>query len=164
VYHLRDARSRTVESIQDIIRSLRDLNSSLDGANSQALHSCILEQERQKEPFPFAHPVHRLIYALRRLDILSQTEDSLWLRFSAFFRADPCLRRLEELEEDLKQRVQRMTVRGFASETEEYLIHTAGCPAYNRWCLQCTPNTRGCTDRRDVESSNTRDRCNTPAH
>jgi len=49
--------------------------------------------------------------APRRLGILSQTEDSLWLRFFAFFRADPCLRLLNELEEDLKQKVQKMTVR-----------------------------------------------------
>jgi hypothetical protein len=65
-----------------------------------------------KRALPFARPVLRLTYALRRLYVLSQIEDSLWFRFSAFFRADPCLRRLEELEEDLKQRVQRMTVRG----------------------------------------------------
>jgi hypothetical protein len=70
----------------------------------------------------FAHP--RLTYALRRLDILSQIEDSLWFRFSAFFRADPCLRLLEELEENLKRRVERTTVRGFALKSEEYLIHT----------------------------------------
>jgi len=42
----------------------------------------------------------------------SETKDSLWSRISALFRADPCLRRLEELEEDLKQKFQRMTVRG----------------------------------------------------
>jgi len=58
------------------------------------------------------YPVHPLTCAFRCLDILSKTEDSLCFRFSAFFRADPCLRLLEELKEDLKQRVQRMTVRG----------------------------------------------------
>ena len=61
---------------------------------------------------PHSHTVHRLTHVLRDLDKLSQTKDSLWSRFFAFFRADPCLRLLEELEEDLKQRVQRMTVRG----------------------------------------------------
>jgi len=50
-------------------------------------------------------------YAPRRLDTLSQTEDSLWLRFLALFRADPCLRLLKELEADLGQVVQIMTVR-----------------------------------------------------
>ena len=70
-----------------------------------------------RESFPFAHPVHRLTYPLRRLDILSQTEDSLWFRFSTFFRVDPCLRLLEELE-DVKQRAHRMTVCGFASKIE----------------------------------------------
>jgi hypothetical protein len=63
---------------------------------------------------PFPHHVYRLIYVLRRLGILSQTEDSLWIRFSAFFRVDPCLRLLEGLEEDLRQKVQRMTVCSFA--------------------------------------------------
>jgi len=75
------------------------------------------------------------------------------IRFSALFWAEPYLWLLEELE-DLKQRVQRKTVCDFAPKTEKYLIHTAGCPAYNTGCLQCTPNRRGFTDRRDVESSN----------
>jgi len=65
-----------------------------------------------EKSIPICPPVHCLTYALRRLNILCQPDDSLWFRFSAFFRADPCLRLLEELEEDLKQRVQRMTVRG----------------------------------------------------
>jgi len=102
-----------MQSIQDEIRSLRGLNSDLHGEISRALHSSILDQERYVERAPsFAHSVHRLTYALRRLDILCETEDSLWFRFSALFRADPCLRLLEELEEDLKQKFQRMTVRG----------------------------------------------------
>ena len=62
--------------------------------------------------FPFPRSVRGLTYALRRLRILSPIEDGLWIRFSAFFRADPCLRSLEELEQGLRQKVQRMTVRG----------------------------------------------------
>ncbi len=65
-----------------------------------------------RRAFPFLHPVHGLTYALRRLRILSQIEDGLWISFSAFFRTDPCSRLLEELEQDLRQKVQRMTVRG----------------------------------------------------
>ena len=85
--------------------------------------------------YPFAHPVYSLTYALRRLGILSKTENGLWFSFSALFRADPCLRTLERLEQDLRQMVQRMTVRGFAPKTEGYLIHIAGSPAYNAGCL-----------------------------
>jgi len=88
------------------------------------------------------------------MGILSQTEDNLWFSFSALFRADPCLRTLEGLEQDLRQMVQRMTVRGFASKSEKYFIHTAGSPGYSLGCLQCAPNRRSFTDRRDVESSN----------
>ena len=61
--------------------------------------------------FPLSHSFRRLTYALRRLGILSQTEYSLWISFSAFFRADPCLQLLGGLEQDLRQSVQRMTVR-----------------------------------------------------
>ena len=60
--------------------------------------------------FPFLRPVHHLTYALRRLGILSQAEDSLWISLSSTFRADPSLRLLEELEQDLRQKVQRMAV------------------------------------------------------
>ena len=67
-----------------------------------------------KRAFPFSHPVHRLTYTLRRLSILSQTEVNLWMRISALFRPDPYLRLLEELEEDSRQTVQEMRVRGFA--------------------------------------------------
>jgi len=93
---------------------LRGLNSDLDSAISGALHSSILDQERyvNVKRAPFAHAVHRLTYALRPLDTPSETKDGLWFWFSALFRDDPCLRLLEEHEEDLKQKFQRMTVRG----------------------------------------------------
>jgi hypothetical protein len=42
--------------------------------------------------------------------MLSQVEDNLWFSFSAFIRADPSLRLLEELKQDLSQKFQRMTV------------------------------------------------------
>jgi len=77
----------------------------------------------------FLHPIHRLTYTLRRLGILSQTEDSLWMRFSAFGRVDPCLRLLEDLEQDLREKVQLMTVRCSAPKTGKYLIHTADIPS-----------------------------------
>ena len=62
--------------------------------------------------FPFPRTGSGLTYALRRLRILSPIEDGLWYSFCAFFRADPCLRFLEELKRVLGQKVQRMTVRG----------------------------------------------------
>jgi len=80
------------------------------------------------------------------------------MRFSAFFRADPCLRLLEELEEDLRDKAQLMTVRRFAPKTGKYLIHTADIPSVppvNTGCLH--PNRcmrkRGFTNRRYVKSS-----------
>jgi len=125
--------------------------------NVQSLKSfTIAFWTESSEQFP--HPIHRLTYALRRLGILSQTEDSLWMRFSALARADPCLRLLGELEQNLKDKVRLMTVRRFAPKTGEYLIHTADIPSvppYNTGCLH--PNgcmrKRGFTNRRYVESS-----------
>ena len=79
----------------------------------------------------FPVPVHRPIYALRRLSILTRVEDSAWISFSALFRADPCLRLLDGLEQDLMQKVQRMTVGCFAqkiAKIEKYLTHTTGSP------------------------------------
>ena len=86
-----------------------------------------------RRDFPFLHPLHRLTCALRRLGILSQTEGSLWISFSAFFRADPCLQLLKGLEQDLRKKVQRMTVRGFAPNAGKYLTHAAGCPGGPRY-------------------------------
>ena len=63
--------------------------------------------------FPIPTLCTRLQYAPRRLGILSPIEDGLWFSFSALFRADPCLRLLEGLEQDLRRKVQRMTVRGW---------------------------------------------------
>jgi hypothetical protein len=71
-----------------------------------------------RRAFPFPHPVHRLTYVLRRLVILSPDKDSLRISFYAFFRADPCLQLLEELERDLGQKAQRMTVRRFAPKAK----------------------------------------------
>jgi hypothetical protein len=88
--------------------------------------------------FRFVHVVHRLTYVLRCLGILSRTENSLWIWFSAFFRADPCLRLLEALEEDLRQKVQRMTVRGFASK----LKSTSSIPQEVRLIILSSNNTR----------------------
>ena len=99
---------------------MRGLNSDLDSAISRALHSSAHSGPRavREKSFPIRTPVHRPTYALRRLDIVSETKDSLWSRISALFRADPCLRRLEELEEDLKQKFQRMTVRGLHQKSK----------------------------------------------
>jgi len=80
-----------------------------------------------------------------------RTEDSLWTSFSALFRADPYLQMLEKLEQDLRQMVQEMAVRGFASKSEEYFIRTADSSEYNPG-LGCASNSF--TDRRDVEPSN----------
>ena len=63
--------------------------------------------------FPIPTLCTRLQYAPRRLGILCPIEDGLWFSFSALFRADPCLRLLEGLEQDLRRKVQRMTVRGW---------------------------------------------------
>jgi len=54
------------------------------------------------------------------LGILSQVEDNLWFSFSAFFRADPCLRHLEGLLQDLSQKVQRMRVGCFAPKLPRF--------------------------------------------
>ena len=98
---------------------------------------------------------------VRRLDILSQTEGSLWINFSAFFRVDPGLQRLEGLEQGLRQELQ---VRIFAPNTEKYLIHTAGNSAYyNPMCLHGTPNKCVFPDCRYIESSVTCGLCNSPA-
>jgi len=97
------------------------------------------------------HTVYRLTCALRRM---YQTEDRLWTSFSALFRADPYLQMLEGLEQDLRQMVQRMTVRGFASKSEQYSIRTTGSSEYNSGCLQCAPKRRSFTNCRDVEPSN----------
>ena len=68
--------------------------------------------ESGEKSLPFPRLAYGLICALSRLDILSRIEGGPWMSFSAFFRADPCLRLLEKLEQDLRQKVQRMTVRG----------------------------------------------------
>ena len=155
MYHLgdarRDARGR-IRSIQDEIQSLRNANPDIDGAISQALHSSILDGERWEELFN-SHTYTVSIMLFRRLDILLQTEGSPWISFSASFRVDPSLRLLEGLEQDLRQKVQRITVCRFAPNTEKYLIHTTGSPPYNPSFLQCAPNRRDLTDCRYLNSS-----------
>ena len=82
-----------------------------------------------RRAFPF--PGYSPIYALRRLNILSRFKDSLRISFFTLFRAGPCLRLLEGLEKDLRQKVRRMTV-GFLTpkieKIKKHLTHTAGSP------------------------------------
>ena len=75
--------------------------------------------QNSKKCFPIPTPVQRLTHALRQLGILSQAEDSVKMRLFALFRADPCLRLLEGLEQDLRQKRQQMTVRCFALKIEK---------------------------------------------
>jgi len=75
----------------------------------------------------------------------------------------PCSLSRRPLSAALGQKVQRMTVRGFAPKNGVYLMYIAGCPVYNLGCLQCTPNRRGFATRRDIESPNTSGWCDPPA-
>ena len=95
-----------------------------------------------KKCFLIPTPVQRLTRALRRLGILSQAEDSVRMRLFALFRADPCLRLLEGLEQDLKQKRQQMTVRCFAPnfvKFEKYLTHTGRTERPAVYSRKCTP-------------------------